>query len=312
MVFVFPGVGHVVTLSHPDNFNTSAPEYQHYKSRRLPQQLHGLPKSVFVDQSSQARRHNFEGPKLTLLSNSCRSPPAAATTRTVAFAWADVVIASEGWIMGRALTSKLYLSYPPFTTHTLCAVNDSSSTQNLRPSSLLREDRKQKDERECWVSPVSTEEEGPPHVVLPCHPAKFSIGFGDGVTTTATGGLALAEPFDACAANATLQNHHTLGGKIVVVRRGGCTFRQKAEAIAAIPENGRPAAVLVIDTPSQPSKNSAGNYGAWYYSGFSLSSFNIRYSVFDRWFYSHGWLLWQIQNTLRVATIQCFGLANGQ
>ena len=91
-----------------------------------------------------------------------------------------------------------------------------------------------------------------------CHPAKFSIGFNSNTPVSAEGELVFADPFDGCS---ELKNpDDELRHGVVVLRRGRCTFGNKAETIAQKLKSGvQLSAVLVIDNVKEE-QNSVGSF----------------------------------------------------
>lgn len=115
------------------------------------------------------------------------------------------------------------------------------------------------DDRECWVGVQQSGlgSEAPPRKLpFECHPAKFSAGFAPSSQwhRASSGRVVFAEPLDGCGGR--LRNAGAAAGQVLVLKRGGCTFGDKAQAVVGLPEP--PAAVLVVDSPDASATNSAG------------------------------------------------------
>ena len=109
------GVGQVVTVAHSTDLDSSSTQYERWKAKTLPQILHSLPQSVLPNTRPKSAL-SLALPRPALLSNTCQPVDtvghnAYSDPRVKApMQWDDIVIASEGWFMGKALASDLYVN----------------------------------------------------------------------------------------------------------------------------------------------------------------------------------------------------------
>lgn len=112
------GVGQVVTVAHPTDLDSSSPQYERWKARAMPQALHALPQSLLSNKQQQRSEGaaTLTSPRPALLSSRCQPVDTAghnaySDPRVQApMQWNDIVIASEGWFMGKALASNMFVN----------------------------------------------------------------------------------------------------------------------------------------------------------------------------------------------------------